>query len=106
MKTKQSDMTETEKARLLLLMVALPLFMLLDGYVLKQCWGWIVVPTFHLPPLRIASAIGVTAIAGFLTYQNSLTDLRDYDVIMYKVKAGTSLTLWVWFVCWLAHLFM
>ena len=38
-----------------------------SGYVLTCLWGWFVVPTFALPPLTLAQAIGVSLIVGYLT---------------------------------------
>lgn len=40
-----------------------------SGYVLTCLWGWFVVPTFALPPLTLAQAIGVSLIVGYLTHQ-------------------------------------
>ncbi len=40
-----------------------------SGYVLTCLWGWFVVPTFALPPLTLAQAIGVSLIVGYLTNQ-------------------------------------
>lgn len=39
------------------------------GYVLMILWGWFVVPTFALPPLALAPAIGLALVAGYLTHQ-------------------------------------
>ena len=37
------------------------------GFVLSVLWGWFIVPTFNLPVLTIAPAIGVSLIVTFLT---------------------------------------
>ena len=41
----------------------------LDGWILTKLWAWFVVTTFHLPPLTIAPAIGLTGTVGYLTHQ-------------------------------------
>lgn len=40
-----------------------------NGYVLTILWGWFVAPTFALPPLDLAAAIGLTVVAQYLTHQ-------------------------------------
>lgn len=40
-----------------------------SGYVLTLLWAWFVVPTFGLPPLALAPAIGLAVVAGYLTHQ-------------------------------------
>ena len=40
-----------------------------SGYVLTILWAWFVVPTFGLPALAIAPAIGLSVVAGYLTHQ-------------------------------------
>jgi len=42
---------------------------LLRGYVLTVLWGWFIVPTFHLPQLSLAAAIGVALVVHFTTHQ-------------------------------------
>jgi hypothetical protein len=37
------------------------------GWVLVKLWAWFAVPTFGLPTIHIASAIGISLIAGYLT---------------------------------------
>ena len=40
-----------------------------NGFVLTLLWAWFIVPTFNLPALTLAPAIGVPLVVGFLTYQ-------------------------------------
>ena len=42
-----------------------------NGYVLSILWGWFMVPTFHLPTLSVAPAIGIAMVIGYLTKQES-----------------------------------
>lgn len=39
-----------------------------SGWILKTLWSWFVVPTFGLPGLSIASAIGLGLVVRWLTY--------------------------------------
>ncbi len=39
-----------------------------SGWILKTLWTWFVVPTFGLPGLSIASAIGLGLVVRWLTY--------------------------------------
>lgn len=47
------------------------------GYVLTVLWGWFVVPTFGLPVLAIAPAIGLSLVVSFLTHQSDATKEQD-----------------------------
>jgi hypothetical protein len=101
------ESTTAEKLTIILLGILLVTPMaLFDGYVLSKCWGWILVPTFHLEPLRIAPAIGITAITGFLVYQASPTKSSELEVMKEKIVYSLGLTANVWFVCWILHFFM
>jgi hypothetical protein len=40
-----------------------------NGYALSVLWGWFIVPTFNLPPLSVAPAIGVAMVVSYLTHQ-------------------------------------
>lgn len=48
--------------------VVLALGAVWNGYVLAILWGWFMVPTFGLPPLALAPAIGVAVVVGYLTH--------------------------------------
>ena len=47
------------------------------GYVLTVLWGWFVVPTFGLPVLALAPAIGVSLVVSFLTHQSDATKEQE-----------------------------
>ena len=51
------------------IIVAMVVGYLLNGLALKMLWGWFMVPTFGLPTLSLAQAIGVGIMVGFLTHQ-------------------------------------
>lgn len=40
-----------------------------NGSALTVLWGWFIVPTFSLPALTLAPAIGVALVVNFLTHQ-------------------------------------
>lgn len=42
----------------------------LNGYTLSVLWGWFVVPTFHLPTLPIAMAMGIALTVRYITNQD------------------------------------
>lgn len=45
-------------------------FAILDGFVLIKLWGWFIVPTFALPTLGLAAAIGIAMIIRYLTHEH------------------------------------
>jgi hypothetical protein len=60
----------------LFLGITIPL-VLLRGWVLSVLWGWFVVTIFHLPPLGIAQAIGISiVITTFFTTTAPNTDKK------------------------------
>ena len=54
-------------------MLTLPILMTVSniwrGVVLSRLWLWFIVPTFGLPNLNIATAIGISLILQYLTYR-------------------------------------
>ncbi len=51
-------------------MLLVPFGIIWNGYALSIMWTWFVVPAFHAEPLRIPFAIGLAAIAGYMTFQH------------------------------------
>ena len=47
---------------------ALALWYVWSGFALTILWGWFMVPTFGLPQLALAPAIGVAVVVGYLTH--------------------------------------
>lgn len=43
------------------------------SYVLSILWAWFIVTTFGLPVLNIPTAIGLSCVVSFLTYQHDHT---------------------------------
>jgi hypothetical protein len=79
------------------------------GWTLTILWGWFIVPTFHLPALNIAPALGLSMVVGYLTRQ-------DVDVESPKRTQGERLARAVAQVIgsvfltlamgWIVHMFM
>ena len=60
---------------LLVGILALPITSLWYGYVLSILWAWFVVPAFHVAPLSILLAIGVSIVVRMFT--SSYTESND-----------------------------
>ena len=43
---------------------------IINGYVLTVLWDWFMVPTFGLPHLSLAPAIGMALVVSYLTHQS------------------------------------
>lgn len=49
----------------------IPFSVMWRGFVLSVLWGWFMVPTFSLPALKVAPAIGLALVVSYLTHQYS-----------------------------------
>lgn len=80
------------------------------GYVLTILWGWFIVPTFNLPSLSLASAIGVAMVIGYLIYRPNFN--TDYDIDDWTKMIGRGFVsalihpLFALFLGWIVHFFM
>lgn len=91
------------------ILVLIALASIFNGYVLSILWGWFMVPTFGLPVLSVAPAIGVALIVSYLTYQSIDTQEKDEDSttklvkssIMVFIRAALAL-----FIGWIIQMFM
>jgi hypothetical protein len=66
------DLTREDKQGCLMAVVVtalIPVGWMLNGWALMTLWGWFVTPTFGTPVPTMACAIGLSAIAGYLTWQ-------------------------------------
>ena len=52
------------------ILAVLALSSMWNGYVLTVLWGWFLVPTFGMPALALAPAIGLSLVVSFLTHQS------------------------------------
>ena len=89
-------------------MIVLDVLMyLFTGFVLKVLWGWFIVSQFHLPPIGIPVAIGITLIVVMLTHQHiPLQEGHEVEDVIGRVLenfTGPAVSLLVGFI---AHLFV
>lgn len=86
---KKDNDASSAAAALLLVALGLPMLMTIgffwSGYVLSVVWGWFAVPLFHLPPLSIPAAIGVSLVIGFLTNHRTGNEAKNDDVQWYTL---------------------
>lgn len=90
------------------LFVLLALSAIWSGYVLTILWAWFVVPTFHLPQLSLAAAIGIAIVVKYLTHHvDTHEDNRSWDD-KFAVSIGFALLfpLMALFFGWVVHFFM
>ena len=78
---------------------------ILRGFVLKSLWSWFIVPQFHIAPLTVPVALGISVIVGLLTTDTTKAkDNTQTSGIMLAVSIMfTSLC---WGMGWIYHLFM
>lgn len=57
------------------------------GYVLTVLWSWFMTPTFGLPALAVAPAIGLALVVSSLTYQFDAANDQDGDFTSRISKA-------------------
>ncbi len=88
----------------LFLLLLMPASLMWSGYVLSCLWGWFIVPTFGLPPLAVAPAIGVALVVSFMAHQRQLGDddtpatTRAANAIAYAIAAPAVSLLVGWLV--------
>ena len=75
---------------------------ILNGYALSVLWAWFIVKTFGLPTLTIPTAIGLSMIVSYLTYQpreskgDSFASILGKGIAMAIAKPALALaTAWV-----------
>ena len=52
--------------RITIVLIVLFVNPVIRGYTFAKLWLWFIVPTFHMNPVRIAEAIGVLLVFGFI----------------------------------------
>lgn len=84
--------------------LALPLVLLIRGYVAAIFWQWFIVPLFEVNALTVVQAIGVILLV-FLVTPNSRETPRDDNAVKQQIAVGLSWPLVTLFLGWLVHLF-
>lgn len=79
------------------------------GYVLSIMWGWFLVPTFDLPLLKIAPALGISAIFGFMSPSCKKED-DDSDsigqIVLKSVVKAFAIPAWFLLFGWIVKHWM
>ena len=79
------------------------------GYVLTLLWLWFVAPLFGLPFLTLGSAVGLSLVVTFLTYQHGLAKDEEGKLAVQMINGVTSSFLFPAIALglgWLVHKFM
>jgi len=89
---------------ILLVMVLLPI---MNGFVFSKLWGWFIVPTFNMAPIRIVEAIGIIFIIGFVTakYQKQ-SEENFWSEFAIRISFVVSLAFATLFMGWVLNHFM
>ena len=67
MNSDYGEVVLTALGALTLVVTAVVVGVTVRGWVLATMWVWFIVPIFHLPPLTIPQAIGVSMVLALLT---------------------------------------
>ena len=84
---KEKQLSITSGIILSVVLVALAVLLaIFGGYVLTVLWGWFIVPTFHLPPLTIPVALGLSTLA--MTMNGTYSVLARIEEANRKKRDG------------------
>lgn len=77
------------------------------GYSLTILWAWFIVPTFGLPQISLAEAIGIRMVTAFISPKIVKKDERPFsDVMSDAVAFSIVFPLLTLAVGWIVHLWM
>jgi membrane protein CcdC involved in cytochrome C biogenesis len=94
---------------LVLIVLALTINVLLDGFALATLWGWFVVPVFHVPSLSVIQAIGFGLVMTVLTKQFNESKSEKQSSTEAITRIFTyAVGIPLFYLCfgWVIHLFM
>lgn len=86
------------------LFIAVPLIVILRGFVLTVLWGWFVVTTFGLPELSLPAALGVALVAQFLIYHPYRKP--EESTSSERIGRAVGYNLFALGIGWIVHLFI
>jgi hypothetical protein len=88
--------------KIFVLMAGIPLAAISRGFVLSIMWSWFVVPVFHLPPLTIPYALGISMLMGALLDSESSERERKGVIggMVFILLAPWFLLACAWVVTW------
>lgn len=83
-----------------------PLTAILQGWVLSKLWAWFIVSTFSLPQLGIGTAIGLSLVVRYLTYQHPHgdKDAGPFEAIIEAALFAIVFSLLTLGMGWITHL--
>ena len=87
-------------------MVLTALVYILKGWVLSILWGWFVVPTFHLPPLNVVTAIGVSMVFSYAINGLQTAKINEEENTWKKIATMLLAPFVVLGTGWIIHQFM
>ena len=90
----------------LVLFLMIPAGLIVTGYVGMTLWGWFVVPTFGLPALNIAQAIGIDLVVSHWVVQAKLYKFDKEQYFKMSLMYMIVVPLTFLFFGWVAHFFM
>ena len=92
----------------LLLMV--PFSLALNGLVFRSLWAWFAVPQFHLAPVSVPMAVGLSELVGLVVMPSAPTSNKEGQTAtqVFSTAAGISLgrPLLYLLIGYLVHLFL
>ena len=92
--------------KFMMVLIALILSPIINGFILMKFWAWFLIPTFHLDPLRLMEAIGLILIFSLVkakTFNRDKNTWDDFIHVMVGVVVYDGLAL---FIGWIVSLFM
>ena len=89
-----------------LLIGLVAVFALLHGFVLMKLWGWFIVPTFKLPPLSIAPAIGLGLVVGILVTRYPNKKMDEQEKTLQNMLVAFLIPIITLMMGYIVHLFM
>lgn len=88
------------------------LIAIVRGWVMTVLWSWFAAPTFHLPELTIATAIGLALLIGMFT-PKSVKSFKDAgekkssaELVGEVLGVGIGAPLMVLFLGWITKMFV
>lgn len=101
---KNTSIILTRLGLLTIVIVSVIVSVLMNGWVLSILWGWFISPLFGLPPLSVASAIGLALIFGMFMRTDNLNEDKTKnlgEMIVFLVAQAVLSPLFTLFVGWI-----
>ena len=91
----------------LFMLITIPFYCLLRGWVASILWGWFIVPVFHLPVLGVMQAWGLAIVVSVFTAHSTSTTSGKSTLTLFGEYTGAAIApLFVLLVGWIVHSFM